>query len=218
MRIKDDYSIYYKDSCIGSYYIYDNGKRNYYTSNYSFIGLENEPIPKQYKKEILDADSIPFLDNKIVDKNRVKGLKRPIYKYGKFTIKRAPQETDEKFYIYRRGANKGEVGYSDKDYSAPHYEGPHTPEGMKEWASWYCFNKLDDGTYEAELDEAWWWGGGHNDGGTIHTDIPEEWFELSYDEFLERVITLSAAAHYGFTVEELKAKEGLQQFFGYNLK
>jgi hypothetical protein len=56
---------------------------------------------------------------------------------------------------------------------------------------------------------------GHNDGGTIHTEIPEDWFTLPYDEFLERAITLSAAAHYGFTVDELKKKKGLKEFFGY---
>jgi hypothetical protein len=60
-----------------------------------------------------------------------------------------------------------------------------------------------------------WWGGGHNEGGTIHTDIPEEWFELSYDEFLENVVTLSAASHYGFTPDELKEKQGLKEFFGF---
>ncbi len=57
--------------------------------------------------------------------------------------------------------------------------------------------------------------GGHNDGGTIHTDIPEEWCELSYDKFLENVVTLSAAAHYGFTPDELKEKQGLKEFFGF---
>ena len=86
---------------------------------------------------------------------------------------------------------------------------------MREWASWYCFNKMDDGTYEAELDEAWWWGGGHNDGGTIRTPIPEEWHKLPYDEFLEKVIYLSSAAHYKFTIEDLKEKKGLKKFFGY---
>ena len=86
---------------------------------------------------------------------------------------------------------------------------------MREWASWYAFNKMDDGTYEAELDEAWWWGGGHNDGGTIHREIPEEWFDLPYKDFLEKVVTLAAASHYGFTAEILLAKEGLKEFFGF---
>lgn len=56
--------------------------------------------------------------------------------------------------IYRRNAKKGEATYSPKSHSAPHFVG-HYVEGMEEWASWYCFNKKEDGTYEAELDEAW---------------------------------------------------------------
>ena len=119
----------------------------------------------------------------------------------------------EKFMIYRRDAKKGEATYSPKSHSAPHFEG-HYVEGMEEWASWYCFNKKEDGTYEAELDEAWD-EGGHYGGGTIDVDIPKDWFALSYNEFLERVITLAAATHYGFTVDDLKGKEGLKEFFGF---
>lgn len=121
----------------------------------------------------------------------------------------------EQFMIYRRSARIRGAGYSEKEHSAPHYEGEKTPEGMLEWASWYCFNKLGGGIYEAELDEAWYWGGSHTDGGTIRNEIPREWFALPYDEFLSRVITLSAASHYGFTVEDLKEKSGLKEFFGF---
>ena len=74
---------------------------------------------------------------------------------------------------------------------------------MREWANYYVFEK-EDNKYIAVLDEAWWWGGSHNDGGTIHTDIPREWFKLPYDEFLDNVLSLSSARHYGFTIEELK--------------
>ena len=121
----------------------------------------------------------------------------------------------EKFMIYRRSARKGQAGYSEEEHSAPHYEGAKAIEGMTEYASWYCFNKRDDGMYEAELDEAWYGGYGHNDGGTVCTNIPEEWFSLPYEEFLERVVTLSGASHFGFTAEDLKEKEGLKEFFGY---
>ena len=120
----------------------------------------------------------------------------------------------KKFIIYRRDARKGSSAYSPKPHSAPHFEG-HYVEGMEEWASHYCFNKRDDGKYEAELDEAWN-EGSHNGGGTICVDIPQEWFRLSYDVFLERVITLAAATHYGFTVDDLKEKRGLKEFFGFN--
>ena len=126
----------------------------------------------------------------------------------------------EKFMIYRRDAKKGEATYSPKSHSAPHFEG-HYAEGMEEWASWYCFNKKEDdgedqssGTYEAELDEAWD-EGSHYGGGTIDVDIPKDWFALSYDDFLERVITLAGAKHYGFTIDDLKEKTGLKQFFGF---
>ena len=209
------FSVYFKDSCIAAYYIFDNGSTSYSTSDFSFIGLENEDIPKKFKSSAEQKGPIPFMAKLISDQNRMPDMKRPVYKSGDFTVKRVPQETGEKFLIYKRSAEKGEEGYSEKDYSAPHCEGPKTPEGMKEWASWYCFNKMDDGTYEAELDEAWWWGGGHNDGGTIHTEIPEEWFALPYDEFLENVVRLAAAAHYGFTPQDLKKKKKLKEFFGF---
>ena len=114
----------------------------------------------------------------------------------------------EKFYIYRRDARKGSPAYSPKPHSAPHYE------GMEEWASWYCINKKDDGTYEAELDEAWT-EGSHYGGGTITADIPKEWFTLPYDDFLGHVVTLAAASHYGFTADDLKQKKGLKEFLGY---
>ena len=33
---------------------------------------------------------------------------------------------------------------------------------------------------------------------------------------LERVITLAAATHYGFTADDLKAREGLKEFLGFD--
>ena len=54
--------------------------------------------------------------------------------------------------------------------------------------------------------------------GTINAAIPKEWFDLSYDEFLECVITLAAAKHYGFTSDDLKVKKGLKEFFGFENK
>ena len=96
--------------------------------------------------------------------------------------------------VYRRNAKKGERG--------------------QKWVSWYCFNRKEDGSYEAELDEAWD-EGSHNGGGTIIQAIPKEWFALPYDEFLGRVITLAYASQYGFTVEDLKQKRDLKEFFGF---
>ena len=68
----------------------------------------------------------------------------------------------EKFMIYRRDAKKGEATYSPKSHSAPHFVG-HYVEGLEEWASWYCFNKKEDGTYEAFSED------GQRVGGAIIT-------------------------------------------------
>ncbi len=214
MYIKEEYYIYYKDKQIATCYVYTNRKVSYHV----YPDLEKN---EELKKLGLDKDQketykkyLPAIFGIMKDKNRVPGTRKLIWQDGDLRIINIPRDVD-KFWIYSRSAKKGEPGYSEKDYSAPHWEGPNTPEGMKEWASWYCFNKKSDGMFEAELDEAWWWGGGHNDGGTIRTEVPEEWLSLPYDEFLERVVTLSAASHYNFTAEELKAKDGLKEFFGF---
>lgn len=217
IHIKDEYKVFFGDEQIGICYVYSDGKVSYsaFDSAKKYSGL---PV---FKELGLDRDvggtgkkTLRALFDVIADENRVPGTRKRIWQKGDLKIERIPEDAG-KFMIYRRSAEKGEEGYSEKDHSAPHCEGNGPIPGMDEWASWYCFNKKDDGTFEAELDEAWWWGGGHNDGGTIRTEVPEEWLSLPYDEFLERVVTLSAAAHYGFTPEELKAKDGLKEFFGF---
>ena len=216
-RIKDQYNLTYHDKFVGIYEVLDNQTYYYYVSSWKSDITDCKELLAQMGllKDIESKQPIAAIEAMMKEENRVAGRKRPIYKDGDFTLERIPHETDDRFLVYRCGAKKNEQGYSDKDHSAPHYEGPKTPEGMKEWTTWYAFEKMDDGTYQASLDESWWWGGGHNDGGTIHTIIPDEWFELSYDEFLENVVTLSAAAHYGFTPDELKEKKGLKEFFGF---
>ena len=212
-HIIDDYKVFYSDKQIGYYRTFSDDKVEYRTAWGCPWDIENELKELGLDKEIEGKEPIKLFVNMIKDSNRVPGRKRPLYKNGELLLERVPKETGERFSVYRRSAEKGEQDYSPLPHDAPHYEGPHTPEGMREWASWYAFNKMDDGTYEAELDEAWWWGGGHNDGGTIRAEIPEEWFELPYEEFLSNVVTLAAAAHYGFTPEILMEKEGLREFF-----
>ena len=215
MRIKDEYYLILGGDTVGWYYVYDNGSVSFTVKD----GLDAAALEKLKERSLAkDAESkghLPFFAEMINDANRVPGTRKIIYEKDGFRLKRIPEETGERFWIYRQSAEKGEPGYSEKRYTAPHSEGNGPIEGMNEWAQHYCFNKMDDGTYEAELDDAWWWGGGHNDGGTIRTPIPEEWFALGYDAFLERVVTLSAAAHYGFTPDELKEKAGLREFFGF---
>lgn len=216
MRCQTDcYQVYYNDRNIGSYHVYSDNTVNYDLKRGSpwDIGEELSALGLDEKKD--NVPPIKLLSGMIDDSKRVPGRRRVIYKDGPLSLEREPKHTGEHFSVYRRAADEGEPDYSPLPHDAPHYEGAKTPEGMREWASYYRFNKLDDGTYEAELDEAWWWGGGHNDGGTIHREIPEEWLDLSYDEFLERVVTLAAAAHYGFTPGILKERAGLKEFFGF---
>lgn len=216
-RIKDEYRLTYKGNFVGIYYVLDNHTYSYNVTSWEsdIKDCKDLLVQKGLLKDIESKQPIAAIEAMMKEENRVAGRKRPIFKEGDFSLERVPMETDDRFLVYRCSANKNEPGYSSKNHSAPHYEGPKTPEGMKEWTTWYAFDKMDDGTFQASLDESWWWGGSHNDGGTIHTEIPEEWFELSYDEFLENVVTLSAAAHYGFTPEELKEKKGLKEFFGF---
>ena len=213
--ILDTYEVKYNEQTIGRYYTYDNNTVSFYTAYGSPRDIKTELEALGLDKEYDGVKSIEIFDKTINDANRVRGRKRIIYRSGALSLEREPQETDERFSVYRRSAEEGEPDYSSLPHDAPHYEGGKQPEGMREWASWYAFNKMDDGTYQAELDEAWWWGGGHNDGGTIRREIPEEWFELPYEEFLSNVVTLAAAAHYGFTAEMLKEKSGLKEFFGF---
>lgn len=213
--ITDNYTVSFKDRIIGYYYIFSNKTVSYRTAYGCPWDIEEELKTLGLDKEYEDVGSVEIFTKVIDDKNRAAGRKRIIYRDGDLVLEREPKETGERFSVYRRAAEKGEPDYSPLPHDAPHYEGEHTPKDMREWASWYAFNKMDDGTYQAELDEAWWWGGGHNDGGTIRREIPEEWFELPYDEFLSNVVTLSAASHYGFTATMLKTKEGLKEFFGF---
>jgi len=215
IRLTDRYTVFYDGTEVGYYYVMSDMSSRYSTAWGSPWDLEKELKELKLDKEKESKSPIKLFSDIIREENRVPGRRRRIYKSGHITLDRRPEETDERFMVYRRSAKKGDPDYSELAHDAPHYEGPNTPEGMKEWASWYCFNKMDDGTYEAELDEAWWWGGGHNDGGTIRTQIPEEWQDLPYEEFLENVVTLAAASHYGFTAEMLLKKKGLKEFFGY---
>ena len=211
----DYYEVKYNDRTIGYYNVYSDHTASFYTAWGSPWDIEAELKALNLDKEQEGKKTAGLFKNVIQDANRVPGTRQIIYQDGPLRLEREPQETNERYSVYRRSAEKGDPDYSPLPHDAPHWEGDKTPEGMREWASWYAFNKMDDGTYQAELDEAWWWGGGHNDGGTIRRPIPEEWFELPYEEFLENVVTLAAAAHYGFTAEMLLEKKGLKEFFGF---
>ncbi len=206
----DNYNVYYDGSCIACYC----RDMNSYKYRVGWPSVYKDIVPAEYLRERNCKKPIKIIEAIMTEENRVKGTRKLIYESGHIRIVRKPDEVGC-FYVYLKNAKKGQRGYSPKNYSAPHYEGENTPDGMTEWASEYGFTKFDDGTFEAFLDENWWWGGGHNDGGTIHTEVPEEYFDLPYDAFLEKVVTVAKAAHYGFEAEELKNCEGLKEFFGF---
>lgn len=213
MLIKDEYSVYVQNEHIGTLYVFSDGTsefRNWLGSDEQLEEIllkAGSPIGiRQLKRAILRI---------IRDRYRVKERKRIIYENDVFTVERQPWPTEERYSIYRRQARESDPDYDSGAHEAPHFEGAKTPEGMMEWANWYAFVKMDDGTCQAQLDEAWNWGGSHYDGGTISVDIPEDWFELPYDDFLDKVVTLAAASHYEFTADFLRNKKGLREFFGF---
>lgn len=208
----DHFSVYYNDSCIASYYRYpDENRYEYYVG---WPEAHKDIVPAEFLKKKELKKPYKLIESIMTEENRVKGTRKIVYESGPVRIVRNSENIDY-FTVYRMNAEKGQTGYSEKRYSAPHYEGEKTPEGMSEWASFYQFVKRDDGTFEVELEENWWWGGGHNDGGTIHSEIPEEYLDMPYDEFLENVVTVGKAAHYGFTADDLKNCAGLKEFFGF---
>ena len=215
MFIIDEYEVIYGDRTVGYYYVFSDGSVSFETAWGSPWDIEKQLKDLKLDKKIEHRKPLKQFSDIICEEYRIPGTRKRIYQKDMIRLERYSRETDERYVVYKRSAEKGDPEYSPLPHDAPHNEGPHTPEGMREWASWYAFVKMDDGTYQAELDEAWCWGGGHNDGGSIRREIPEEWFDLPYDEFLENVVTLAAAAHYGFTAEMLREKEGLKEFFGF---
>ena len=116
--ILDKYKVFYNDKVIGYYYIYSN-----------------------HKAELQETTPLKVFTDLINDANRVPGRRRILYQKGPMLLERYPMDTGERFTVYRRGAKKGTPEYSPLSHDAPHYEGPKTPEGMREWASWVCFQQ-----------------------------------------------------------------------------
>ena len=212
MLIAEEYRIRWGDRQIGSYYVFEDGSSEFR----AFRSLEpppEEPAALGLTRDRRSKARLSLFKALQEKGERVPGTRKAVWRDGALTMERIPKDT-EKFYIYRRSAKKGDADYSPKAHSAPHRAGNRVVEGMEEWASWYAFNKKDDGMFEAELDEAWD-EGSHYGGGAIRVEVPEEWLDLPWEDFLERLVTLSAASRYGFTPEDLRERAGLKAFFGF---
>ena len=136
--VKDEYVLSYNGKNVAWYYIFDNHTYDYTVSSWESDLKDCKELLAQrgLLKNIEDAKKpVAALEAMMTEENRVKGKKKAIYVDGPFTLTRIPQETGDRFLVYRCGAKKGENGYSEKDHSAPHYEGPKTPEGSRP-SSW----------------------------------------------------------------------------------
>ena len=210
----DRYKVFFKDTPVGEYRVTSDGNA-VYQAGYDLSEEISAALGMQNLLEYNEhAETHPVFAAIFGTEERLPPGQPAVYHAGDFTLIRMPDPACARFSVYRRAAKEGEPDYSPLPHDAPHYEGAKTPEGMREWASWYAFNKMNDGSYEAELDEAWCWGGGHNDGGTRHVAIPQEYFALPYEAFLNEIIPFAGARHYGFTAEMLLQKPGLREFFG----
>ena len=78
----------------------------------------------------------------------------------------------------------------------------------------YFFHCYRDGSYEFEFQEGWA-AGSHNDGGTAHNDIPEEWLALSWNEFVDRFSAEYPDKEYFITAYELRSNDALKAFLGF---
>lgn len=208
----DEYLVYYNNSCIADYI--RSPEEHRYEYYVSWPNAYKDIVPAEYLKTKELKKPYKLMEDILTEENRMPGTRKTAYVSGPVKVVRRPKKVGN-FLIYNMHAEKNKPGYSEKRYSATHWEGEKTPEGMREWASYYQFVKYDDGTFEVELEENWFWGGSHNDGGTIHSDVPEEYLDLPYDEFLENVVTVGKAAHYGFTADHLRSISGLKEFFGF---
>ena len=141
---------------------------------------------------------------------RISGRKGTVYSSGQLTVERCPKTTGCIYSVYRRSARRNAPDYSEFSHEALTHGGSAVSRVER-----YGFIKMDDGTFSVCLEESWYQGGSHNDGGTVSEPIPEEWFNLQYDGFLENLVTLASASRYGFSADVLKNRKGMKEFFGF---
>ena len=134
----EQYSIYYDNSCIAVYYRDDEAKEYSYYVGYSSV--YKGKVPDKYLRDHEKKTPFRPIEELMTEENRVAGTRKLIYQHDHIRIVRVPRDT-EHFAVYNKFARKGSRGYSEERFDAPHYEGEKTPEGMKEWVSYYGFVK-----------------------------------------------------------------------------
>ena len=208
--IADTYKVAYHEQFIGFYYIWDDQTVSFinYTGVPAEIAEEVEKLGLSGK--ISNRKSIRLFSQLMIPQNRNSGRKGTVYSSGQLTVERCPKATGCIFSVYRRSARRNAPDYSEFSHEALTHGGSAVSRVER-----YAFIKMDDGTFSVCLEESWYQGGSHNDGGTVSEPIPEEWFKLQYDGFLENLVTLASASRYGFSADVLKNRKGMKDFFGF---
>jgi hypothetical protein len=208
--IVDTYKVTYHDQIIGFYCIWDD--RTVSFTNYSGVSADiAEDVEKLgLFRRISNRKSIGLFSQIMIPENRISGRKRIVYNSEHLMVERCPKATGCIYTVYRRRASRNAPDYSELSHEVSINGGSVTARAER-----YAFIKLDDGTFSASLEESWYRGGSHNDGGTVSEQIPEAWFNYQYDDFLEKIVTLSTASRYGFRTALLKNRNGLKVFFGF---
>ena len=125
----EHFLVYYNEDCIASYYM--DEKEEEYEYYVGWPKTYQGKVPEEYLKNKKLKRPYKLMKDIMTEENRLQGTRKTVYVSGPVRIVRIPKDIDH-FLIYRMNAKKGEQGYSEKKYSAAHYEGEHTPEGMKE--------------------------------------------------------------------------------------
>ena len=208
--ITDSYTVIYKETEIGTYQVIFDGTHQYNTYSCKDKLLKKELANLKLNHNIVKKDGpIPFFDE-IIQSGTYDPQTREFVCHGgpdgQITLKRDRRVCDI-FWVYRSWAEKGAPDYSEKGHVWSNGENT-------EWVTGYSFNKYNDGTFEVEMEECYR-NGPHDMGGPIRKTIPEAWFSLPYDEFLDKVLGLTYAYAYNFTLQDLKARDDLRSFFGF---
>ena len=127
------YVIYYKDAAVAHFHTYEDGTYAYGPN----LGLSEETHEELKALGLGEARKgrrpPKALSALMAKKQRVPERKRVIYQDGPLKMERKPASIPAgSFSVYDRRARKGAPDYSELPHDAPHYEGPNTPEGMRE--------------------------------------------------------------------------------------
>ena len=88
-------------------------------------------------------------------------------------------------------------------------------EHFDQWLEYFCFSRYSD----SSIKYSWTFGlfgtSSHHDGGGGTNQIPAEWLQLSWEEFLERFYQEAPSCIHAIKKEELEQNKKLKVFLGF---